>query len=576
MMRTLPRARRVPVIRTLRRISDTEVSVPISWRENTHAAIFNGSSYIRYGNPSKLQITGDITVVLSVKASQANPSTLGCPISKFGNSTNNRSWLIGHVNGSTNTYQVIISSDGSTSGTTHKWYVFTVPYSTTWQRIAYTYKSGGSGLLKIYVEGQEVAVTKTADHSVPSLFNSTSDLCVGALYDSGSPAYYSGRIDDVKIFNRELSAAEVSAEYNGGQGVDSTGAVGLVFWTKFDNNTTDSAPAPATATVTGSITYTEFSSSYFKINSSIVNKNVVDSSVGLGGKFSPHSDVRFVTTATKLRVLMYNNVHTLNNYWPKCSLWVDGVYSQEITGTANDQATEVEINLSAGTKEIKLVNAGNYYSSGVYYGAWIQRIYTNNIVFKKDKTSKTEVFVIGDSVTNGQAATIHTKDSWLPLLKEEFPTYTFRLFGGSALRFHNIASDSTVRNSTIAAIAPGIKSKTKKIFICLGINDHRNYPWTASQFQTAYDAFLQLINSTWPGLTICCFTPIIQTAEGANALGDTMDAFRTAIQNACAGKLYATAVDLKSTVLVGDLTDGIHPNNSGHTKLNNAIDDYVL
>jgi hypothetical protein len=60
-------------------------------------------------------------------------------------------------------------------------------------------------------------------------------------------------------------------------------------------------------------------------------------------------------------------------------------------------------------------------------------------------------------------------------------------------------------------------------------------------------------------------SPIIKTVEAANptyTLGD----FRTATSNACTGRAWTTYVDGSAIMLVGDLSDGLHPANSGHDK----------
>lgn len=546
----------------------------VSWFTNTYAVTFNGSSYVRYGNPAKLQLTGDFTCILKVKAGTASPAAVISLIGKYGNITNQRSWVLGQFN-SANTYQIFISSNGQVSGTTHKNYTFTVPYCTTWQQIAITYKSGGSGTLKCFVNGVAVTPTKVSDNAVASLFNSSSDFCVGALYDSASPLYFTGSVDDVAVYNRELSESEMLAQYNNGKSVDRSSDSGLVFWGKYENNNNDSSASPATPAVTGSLTYSTVPSTFYTVENTLVNKNLLTATVGIGNKFSPQSDISFTTDTTNLVLTTYTNVYTLNSYWAKLSVWVDGVYLQEITHTANDQVLETVITLSSGTKTIRIVNSGHYYSSGVYYGTWVQRVHVNDATYISDDLNNPEILVLGDSISNGQASTVHTKDSWLALIKAANPNKIFKLYGGSALQFNHIASDATARTALVNAIAPGINSRTQKIFILLGTNDYGNSSWTAANFGTAYAALLVLLNTTYPNLQIVCFTPTYRSTETANGVGNTLDDYRNAIISACSGKAYATSVSLKTTFGAGEMADTVHPNNAGHVLIKTAIQSYV-
>ena len=74
-------------------------------------------------------------------------------------------------------------------------------------------QSTASNRVKIYIDG--VLQTATMFGTIPStMVNATSDLAIGSMQGFGR--YFNGVLDEVKLFNRLLSAEEVKAEYDAG------------------------------------------------------------------------------------------------------------------------------------------------------------------------------------------------------------------------------------------------------------------------------------------------------------------------------------------------------------------------
>ena len=73
--------------------------------------------------------------------------------------------------------------------------------------------------MKIYVNGVEVPATLTsASTTITSIYSSTSPVRIGAFQDSSGSVgtYFQGIIDEVEIFNRTLTDAEILAIYESG------------------------------------------------------------------------------------------------------------------------------------------------------------------------------------------------------------------------------------------------------------------------------------------------------------------------------------------------------------------------
>ena len=95
-------------------------------------------------------------------------------------------------------------------------------YDTTWHAIAYTIPEdirnwhhyvgtySADRYLRLYIDGKLVAGPKGP---YGAIVDDTGIMAIG--WDEGNPVrYFNGLIDEVRIYNRALSSAEISAIYN--------------------------------------------------------------------------------------------------------------------------------------------------------------------------------------------------------------------------------------------------------------------------------------------------------------------------------------------------------------------------
>jgi hypothetical protein len=86
----------------------------------------------------------------------------------------------------------------------------------TWHHLAATYSgSEASTGLKVYLNGAQVDNTTWNLGSYTGATNGTSPVRVGSF--DGASHYFPGNMDDVRIYRRELTAAEVGAIYASGR-----------------------------------------------------------------------------------------------------------------------------------------------------------------------------------------------------------------------------------------------------------------------------------------------------------------------------------------------------------------------
>lgn len=103
----------------------------------------------------------------------------------------------------------IISTDGATNGVEIDGNV----QDGNWHYVAMTWKRNTINGFKIYVDGVVTNQRNSADVALPTLTNQNPPYLGSYI---GSSEYTNGLIDDVRIYNRELSAAEIQGLYQSG------------------------------------------------------------------------------------------------------------------------------------------------------------------------------------------------------------------------------------------------------------------------------------------------------------------------------------------------------------------------
>ena len=127
-----------------------------------------------------------------------------------------RAWSISTSNISPYSNLRVLISDNGTFDAGHRkmYYANNVAFDDTWYFVGFTFNAG---ILKLYIDGVEVDVTKTYDDAITSIHNSTADIIVGSGLANNVPtSLITGSIGDSRIYNRTLTPAEVLTMYQGG------------------------------------------------------------------------------------------------------------------------------------------------------------------------------------------------------------------------------------------------------------------------------------------------------------------------------------------------------------------------
>ncbi len=169
------------------------------------ALSFGGTNYVNLGNPVPLRLTGSMTLSAWINIS-ANPFDDGAIVAKLGPA----GWqLKTSPDTGVRTAAIQISSNGSDA---IQRYSATVLATNTWYHIAGVYDAAARSL-NIYVNG--VLDNGVLAGTVPAAqFNTTYNVNIAQRTGMPGTFNFRGRLDEVHIFNRALSASEIQNDMN--------------------------------------------------------------------------------------------------------------------------------------------------------------------------------------------------------------------------------------------------------------------------------------------------------------------------------------------------------------------------
>ena len=135
----------------------------------------------------------------------------------------------------------------------------TVMTTGVWNYVTFTYDGQGGSTayngIKIYLNGVDISSSNVTLNTYTAMHNMSASLTIGEYFGN----YISGNIDEVSIFNTELSASDVTSIYNGGVPNDLTSLSPLSWWRCGDGDTspilTDNGSGGNNGTMTNFTTF---------------------------------------------------------------------------------------------------------------------------------------------------------------------------------------------------------------------------------------------------------------------------------------------------------------------------------
>ena len=205
--------------------------VPVSKFTNYSGSFDGTADFVKINEAAALKPTAALSVSFWAKPNTWDP-TSGSDTDVFFGCLYSGGWLVKLINSSGNATTIGGMVSVANNGTTSPGYLepnvneTTTEALTGWNHIVMTYDGT---TVKLYVNGGTTGVTNAA-HGVGSTqainyhASNSTPIMLGAdaSNDTDGADFYHGLLDDVAVFNDDLSAAEVTAIYNNGAPFDLT------------------------------------------------------------------------------------------------------------------------------------------------------------------------------------------------------------------------------------------------------------------------------------------------------------------------------------------------------------------
>jgi hypothetical protein len=199
----------------------------VSFVQQYSLSLDGTNDHVSVGSPSSLDITGDMT--LSIWAKFTNASSSWMNLFEKRSPTSGRQYLLYLRNDTGGTKNISFQTQLS-GGSIVQTNTSSRPISVdTWHHIAVVVNSGVTNGTKIYVDNN---VRATATHTVGS--HPTAILRIGT--DLGSGSFFEGLLDEAAVFNSALSTSDVATLYNSGVPGDISSLSPLGWWRMGDND----------------------------------------------------------------------------------------------------------------------------------------------------------------------------------------------------------------------------------------------------------------------------------------------------------------------------------------------------
>jgi len=158
-----------------------------------------------------LRFSTTMTASAWVKSTSTSANTF--VVNKYDHDTGDKDWAL--VWGTGGTVRVMLGSGGDIE----KNYESTTSVNDgNWHHIGFTFDSG---TIEIYIDGvKETSVTKYTDDPLTSIHEGDSAMTFGSRLGGGSGEnYWNGELDEISLWNRTLSDAEFTQQYNSNIGI---------------------------------------------------------------------------------------------------------------------------------------------------------------------------------------------------------------------------------------------------------------------------------------------------------------------------------------------------------------------
>lgn len=285
--------------------------------------------------------------------------------------------------------------------------------------------------------------------------------------------------------------------------------------------------------------------------------------------------VEFRTSETAISVKVGGDWIAASNQ-SDCEVLVDGVYNQSVRVATPNVIQTTAITLPPGLKNVRLVNgyAVNPKTGNITIpdaGVFIQGVITTGpIEIVRPVTPTDKWLFVGNSIETGLTATHPVITGVIGLFRDDGRKIQSDSWGARRL----LTSSAALADQQAAWVSAQMDgTSTNKLFIFLGTNNYAGFGGqTKATFKNEYQLFLDSLHTLRPDIIIYCISPLNRTGYSTpNGVGATLDDYADAIQELLVTRTWAKFIFGKDLVSLANLSDGLHPNQTGHQQMHDNL-----
>jgi lysophospholipase L1-like esterase len=250
------------------------------------------------------------------------------------------------------------------------------------------------------------------------------------------------------------------------------------------------------------------------------------------------------------------------------AVYVDGVYSQAVSVTADSTVRTATIALPAGDKLVEIYESVGLFVGSPLTGTWLSLV--GGYDLRPDPVAPARRLALyGDSIVIGQAASAYAQLGLVGLLRGDYPG---RLTV-EAYRGRRLSNEPSVPGLAALLVQLLFDATTRDMWLAIGTNDY-TVSTPLATFASKYAQLVDAVLAADATVRVFCQSPLLRTdgAEtNANGVGAVLGDYRSQISAVCASRPRTTYVDGHGLITAGNLSDGLHPSDAGFIAYKAAV-----
>lgn len=184
---------------------------------NRYLTLDGTGDWVTTSDAAGLDVGDDFSVSVWVQPNAPGTGATRVPVGRYLAGSNKRSWILSfrYADSPQRVYGVIGNGTGNPV-----LYVFNQTLPTSgWHHyvMVYSNSAGTGNRVKMYYNGAEMTLTSAAADASTSPFATDIGVRIGNDNDGTAATAWKGDVDDVRIYNRAMTAAEAAAIYSSGR-----------------------------------------------------------------------------------------------------------------------------------------------------------------------------------------------------------------------------------------------------------------------------------------------------------------------------------------------------------------------